>query len=178
MNETATDRLNSLFDRPDLKPRALAIVIDLSISFTMLFSGTVLGFVYGGTKAISGFGFLGTVACALFFLLKDGIYMSSSPGKKLARLTVTGIHGNFINILESANRNFVMSLPFWFYALYQVSPLMVPFVGDSPGWAGIVGIPLSLALCVYELISLLLDRSQSPRRWGDQIAATVVVPTS
>lgn len=177
MDKSASEKLDKLFDRPDLKVRATAAVIDGFIGCMVIFIFVLPGFIIGGTFVISATVFLGCVFAALFMLFKDGLHNSSSPGKKILNLTVTGPGGNFINLAESASRNLVPSLPFWAMAVYFLSTLLVPYVGDIIVYIGLLPIPASIGLVIYDVIHMLNDRETS-LRWAEVESATVVEETS
>jgi uncharacterized RDD family membrane protein YckC len=173
MDKSPQEKLERLFDRPDLKLRATAAVIDVFIGCLIIFLSFFPGFISGGTFIISGTLFLGSVLSALFILLKDGLHNSSSPGKKILNLKVTGKEGNFINLAESAARNFLPSLPFWAVAAYFLSTLLAAWIGDTVTYIALLSVPVSLFLLSYDVVHMLNDR-ESSLRWSEVQIATVV----
>lgn len=165
--------LNRLFDRPDLKPRAMAAVIDISIAVLIIFGFVLIGLFAGGSFAFTGIMFLGSIVAFLFILLKDGLYYSASPGKKIMGLRVVSSSGNFINISQSAARNFLPSLPFLALAMFLLCNLAAPYVGSVILFPAYAGFFVAIGLFCYDLFCMLNDREQG-LRWGERTSNTLV----
>lgn len=173
MDKSPQEKLERLFDRPDLKLRATAAVIDVFIGCLIIFLSFFLGFTIGGTFVISVTVFFGSLLSAIFILLKDGLHNSASPGKKLMNLKVTSREGNFINLAESSTRNFLPSIPFFAVTAYFLSTILATWIGEAITYITLLLIPLSLALLAYDLLHMLQDRETS-LRWSELKQGTVV----
>jgi uncharacterized RDD family membrane protein YckC len=148
--------------KAEIVPRAIAAIIDgviASVGYAIL--GGILGLIYWRLAII------GWAVAAGFYLLRDTLLEGQSPGKKLMKLqAVNAKTGAKLTQEESIKRNLVPASGY-VVALITLLPL---------GW--LLSIPASLALLaasLYEIWIWYNDRDKEGRRWGDQLAGTIVI---
>jgi len=148
--------------KAEIVPRAIAAIIDgviASIGYAIL--GGILGMIYWRLAII------GWAVAAGFYLLRDTLLDGQSPGKKIMKLqAVNAKTGAKVTQEESIKRNMVPAAGY-LLAILNYLPL---------GW--ILSIPASLALLaasLYEIWIWYNDRDKEGRRWGDQLAGTIVI---
>jgi uncharacterized RDD family membrane protein YckC len=165
--------LPPLLDRPDLKPRWVAVLIDGFAAAIVIFLFTTVGMLFNYTL-LNLFMIFGAVVATMFMLIRDGIYKSASPGKFAVGLRVVDEEGHFIGITTSAKRNLISALPFAVIVIYGVLNIFSEFIGGLVmPLVGILGLA-AVAAGGFEVYNLLKDRETS-RRLGDHQAGTKVI---
>ena len=165
--------LPPLLDRPDLKPRWAAALIDGFASAIVIFIFSTIGMLMNYLM-LNLCMILGGVIASGYMLARDGLYKSASPGKMAVGLRVVDEEGHFIGIGTSAKRNLIPALPFIAVVVYGLLNIIYGVIGSlATILSAIIGIVAILA-GAFEIYNLLKDRETS-RRWGDVQAGTKVI---
>jgi uncharacterized RDD family membrane protein YckC len=134
---------------------------------TKRFIAALIDGVIGGV--VSFVPFVGGLAAAAYFLLRDGLDVdfmrNRSLGKKIMKLRPVTLDGGPLDLVASAKRN-------WMFALGGVITMLlwIPILG----WLLVFPVALvALALAVVELVLVLTD--PLGRRFGDKMANTQVI---
>jgi len=167
---TKDDPLPPLLDRPDLKPRAAAAMIDGFAAAAVVFLFSIAG-IFMGYVMLNLMMMVGAVVASAFMLARDGLYKSASPGKHAVGIRVVDEDGHFIGIITSAKRNLLPALPYLTVVVYCLLNIVVDSL--SAVVTALLGLA-SLGAVLYETYTLLKDRATS-RRFGDHRAGTRIV---
>lgn len=126
------------------------------------------------------FGFFVFAAASAAVLLKDMPYKmgdmldGQTPGKKAMNIRVTDLNKNPISMEQSIKRNLIPASGFVIAAISQlINVIQIPFLTGMVGF--FVILPL-LAISFFANIFEIYKIYSAPqhRRWGDQLANTIV----
>lgn len=168
------DELPPLLDRPDLKARFVAALIDGAIGLAVIFVSFVVGLVVGNFTVTNVAMMTGAILATAFMAARDGISGSRSPGKRAVGLRVVDDEGHLIGISGSLRRNRATAAPFAAVVLYGALNLASDLLRSVGTLVGALAMVAALGYLGWECYELLRDRDES-RRPGDRAAGTRVV---